>query len=122
MRTLIISLLFLASAMFHALALTWPSISIPESQAEHVLFVIVNLWLANSLDSAFLSLRNLGRFFIAFVILSVHQVIVHGYFFGAAIAKGTFDFQSLTVLLGLVFAWTLLITHLRHRRIALRNP
>lgn len=103
MRPSISIVFFLAPAIFHALALTWPAISIPESPETHLLFVLVNLWFANEV------MKPSARFFVGLGALTLHQLIVHTILLGEAVQLGGFDVQSAIVLVSLVPLWTLLI-------------
>jgi hypothetical protein len=94
-----IALFFLAGALFHGLALTWPSLSVvPEDPATHVLFALLNLWLCE----AALSWRP--RFPLYLAALTVHQVVVHG----VMLVRGVGVAQDLAVLIGLVLVWVLM--------------
>ncbi len=103
----IAALLFLASALFHAFALTWPSISVAETPETHLLFVLVNLWFANETITASRSVVAYLRirFYVALAALTLHQLIVHGWMI---VTTPHIDAQSIGVLLGFAVIWGLL--------------
>ncbi len=102
-RRLISIVFFLLPAVFHAWALTWPEISVPESPETHLLFVFVNLWFANEV------LTPTPRFWVALVALTLHQYVVHGFMFATALARKELDIQSVIVLASLMVVWELLL-------------
>ncbi len=110
MSYVIAALLFLASALFHAFALTWPGISVPETPETHLLFVLVNLWLANETRTASRSAAAFlrVRFFVALTALTIHQGVVHGYLLLNS-GRPNIDWQSAGVLLGLILVWELVL-------------
>lgn len=106
MRPIIVMGLFLGSALFHGLALHWPNISVAESPPEHVLFVIINAWLAMEVMA---NHGERGRLYVMLSVLSIHQIAVHGSLLVISIAAKSADFQSLGVLVGLGTVWGLLL-------------
>lgn len=93
----IISVLFCAGAAFHVAALRFPTISIPEPPAEHVVFAVVNfvwatIWL-NSLEKRWWSVALTGA-------LAGQQTIRHGVLVAEALPS--IDVQSL---LTIVWWW-----------------
>lgn len=105
--------LFVSSALFHAFALQWPQVLdappfIHEGPEQHVLFVLVNLWLTNELAARRPYEFPPLRLYAAVVLLSVHQLVVHGTLLVLAAVVGQADFQSATVLGSLVVMWLLL--------------
>lgn len=106
----ILAALFGISALFHAFALQWPGISVPESPTEHLLFVAVNLWFCDEVASRdSWSTARLGRFYVALGALTVHQVVVHGYL----LWQNPSAPQNYVVLAGMVVAWVLTVIAVR---------
>ena len=106
----ILAALFGVSALFHAFALQWPGISVPEAPEEHLLFVVVNLWLCNEVASRHSwSMARLERFYVALAALTVHQVVVHGYL----LWQNPSAPQNYVVLSGMVVAWVLTLIAMR---------
>lgn len=98
----IIAFIFLASALFHSFALTWPQLSVvPEDPATHVLFALLNLWLCE----AALSQRPRFPFFL--LVLTLQQLVVHG----VMLVRGVGVLQDLAVFAGLAAVWTLMFVH-----------
>lgn len=98
----IIAFFFLASAVFHSLALTWPQLSaVPEDPATHVFFALVNLWLCEA------ALASRPRFPFYLLALTVQQLVVHG----VMLAKGIGIVQDIMVLVGLAAVWVLMFVH-----------
>lgn len=100
-RTLrnIVGSFFLVSTLFHMFALKWPSISVPESEAEHVAFIFINAWLA---ERAAMPYRP--NFKMALGALTIHQVIVHGSMLVTSTSAQGY-MQNIGVFIGLVFVW-----------------
>jgi hypothetical protein len=108
-RAFIACFFFLLPAVFHALALQWPDISVPESPETHSLFVIINGGLGLYLIS-YAEFKLPPLFFFALGALTIHQVIVHFYLAVMAIRHGGFDIQSFMVLVAFVPLWQLMLT------------
>jgi hypothetical protein len=111
-RFTVAGLLFIGSALFHAFALTWPSISVAETPETHLLFVLVNLWLTNEcseINQSFAPHARVERFYVALAALSLHQVVVHGWLWwqAAHAAPPHLDYQSLGVVTGMGVIWAL---------------
>lgn len=96
---------FFIPAVFHALALKWPQISVPETPLQHGAFVLINLWFCVALV-AMLPNWLLESTLAA---LTVHQFVVHGQMLVIAAINKTFDFQSASALIGMVVAWGYLV-------------
>lgn len=107
---LILAVLFGISALFHAFALQWPSISVAESPETHLLFVLVNLWFCDEIASTdrLTNHSRVIRFYAAFVALTLHQSVVHGYLLYQDIAAHQFPVQNLIVLVGIAVTWVML--------------
>lgn len=108
-RTLVACFFFLLPAVFHALALTWPGISVPESPETHAVFVIINGGLGLYLIS-YAEFTLPPQLFFALGALTLHQFIVHFYLAVDAARHGGFDYQSFIVLVSFGPLWVLLLT------------
>lgn len=101
--TFVVACLFAGSTYFHALALTWPSISPGETPDVHVLFAFVNLWLM--FETVERRPDERGRLYFSLVLLTLHQVPVHGWM----LATGQAVAQDIGVFVGLAAIWALLV-------------
>lgn len=107
-QKVIAALLFTIGALFHGIAMTWPSISIPETAEVHLLFVLVNIFMALTVLKMTAESRDLTISMLA--VLSTHQVIVHGVLIIEAASKRTVDFQSIGTLVSLIAVWACVAT------------
>ncbi len=100
--------LFLFAALFHALSLQWPGLSVSESAETHLLFVFTNLWFANEVGrQTSWTGEQTGRFYALLVLLTLHQLIVHGYGLVLNIMTRHVEPQHLIVLVSLIVIWVL---------------
>ena len=108
-RHVIAVVFFLLPAIFHALALHWPNISLPESPETHLFFALVNCWFAHTVAVPTFTFPS-SHLYAALGALTLHQFIVHGFLLVEALVQGRFDVQSALVLAGLIATWILLLT------------
>ncbi len=95
------ALVFASVAVFHGLALLWPTISNPSPPWRHAIFVVVALLIA------FAFARKWRWLWLPMSILVVQQLLGHGRDFFAALAEAPLriDWQSLAVLVAMPALW-----------------
>jgi len=99
--------LFLLPALFHLAALWWPNLNPRESADEHGIFVIINLAFAMGFLIPGIAVEMLMA---CLALLTMQQFFVHGQRFIEAFHEGWFDFQSVSVFIGLLMAWAVLLS------------
>lgn len=106
-RVALATLFFAIPAVFHALALKWPHLSVPETPLHHGVFVVVNGVFA------FMLIRPVSRLFFlgALTGLTTHQLVIHGEMLvrAATAEEPHFDLQSFVVLFGFALLWPLVL-------------
>ena len=101
----VIGIAFFGGALFHGLALLWPSLSEPMPPLEHAAFVVINLFFG------FAFVLKVTWVQWPFLLLTLQQVWSHG----GDLVRGLMekpprlDGQSLFALVGLALMWLVLL-------------